>query len=101
MRSGLALRTARPCSGGATFLKPPAVSALMFAALWYGGEASLAAALDWPLSSRSIILWVARDIMLPALWIAAVCGDGFAWRGNEMTVGGPRRETGELQLAEE
>ena len=24
--------------------------------------------------------------LLPALWIAAVCGNGFEWRGNQMDV---------------
>jgi ceramide glucosyltransferase len=73
----------------------------MLAALWYGAEASLAAALDWPLSLRSPLLWVARDLMLPWLWLSALCGDGFAWRGNEMNVRRARGAAGELQLAEE
>ncbi len=79
----------------------PATPVLIFAALWYGAEASLAAALDWPRSPRSIPLWIARDIMLPGLWVAALCGGGFAWRGNEMNVRRARRATAELQLAEE
>ena len=62
-------------------------------------EALLAATLRWPLSVWAIPLWVARDLMLPWLWLAAISGGGFAWRGNEMHV--RRRRAGDLQLAEE
>jgi ceramide glucosyltransferase len=79
----------------------PPLPALMLAALWYGAEASLAAALDWPLSLRSPLLWVARDLMLPWLWVVAMCGNGFDWRGNEMNVRRGRHAAGELQMAEE
>ena len=64
-------------------------SRLAFAVLWYGAEALLAATLRWPLSARSIPLWIARDLMLPWLWLAAISGGGFAWRGNEMHVRAP------------
>jgi ceramide glucosyltransferase len=73
--------------------------AAAFAVFWYGAEALLAATLRWPLSARSIPLWIARDLMLPWLWLAAISGGGFAWRGNEMHV--RRRRPGDLQLAEE
>ena len=33
--------------------------------LWYGAEALLAATLGWPLSWRSLALWILRDLMLP------------------------------------
>ena len=79
----------------------PATPVLLFAALWYGAEAALAAAMDWPLSLRSIPLWIARDIMLPGLFLAALCGGGFAWRGNEMNVARAQLATPDLQLAEE
>ena len=60
----------------------------------------LAAALGWPLSRRSLPLWILRDLMLPVLWLAALCGNGFDWRGNEMTVR-HFRATRDLQLAQE
>jgi ceramide glucosyltransferase len=79
----------------------PLTLALLFALLWYGAEALLAAALGWPLSARSLVLWIGRDLMLPWLWLAAMSGGGFAWRGNEMNVRRPHRAAGKLQLAEE
>jgi hypothetical protein len=31
-----------------------------------------------------------RDLLLPVLWISALLGDDFVWRGNQMTSGGRR-----------
>jgi ceramide glucosyltransferase len=57
---------------------------LCLACLWYGGEALLAFAAKWPLTLRSPLAWIARDLLLPVLWSAAWLGNGFVWRGNEM-----------------
>ena len=62
----------------------PSVGAL--AALWYGGEMLLAAAAGWHLSVRYPLYGLARDLLLPALFVAALRGDDFVWRGNEMQV---------------
>jgi ceramide glucosyltransferase len=56
------------------------------AVAWYGAEAALAKNLGWHYSRRSPLAWILRDLSLPALWIAAVCGSGFEWRGNQMNV---------------
>ncbi len=56
------------------------------AALWYGAEAALAWIAGWHFSWRSPAAWLARDLLLPALWIEGLVGDGFTWRGNDMTV---------------
>lgn len=74
-------------------------SMLAFAVLWYGAEMLLALALRWPLSLRSPLLWILRDLMLPGLWVAAMSGRAFAWRGNAMDVRAVRRGSGGLQLA--
>jgi hypothetical protein len=36
---------------------------------WYGAEAALARAFGWPLRARSPLFWVARDLLLPVLWL--------------------------------
>jgi ceramide glucosyltransferase len=46
----------------------------------------LAAAAGWHLSARYPFYCVARDLLLPVLFVNAMRGDGFVWRGNEMQV---------------
>ena len=56
------------------------------AVVWYGAEAVLAFAAGWPLSWRSPLAWIARDLMLPALFAQAWTGHAIVWRGNAMSV---------------
>jgi ceramide glucosyltransferase len=71
----------------------PILSAGLFGALWYGGEMLLAVAADWPVSPLSSLYGLTRDLLLPVLFISALHGNDFVWRGNEMQVGRmrPRR----------
>jgi len=64
----------------------PMASAGIFGALWYGGEMWLAAVAGWPLSVFTPLYGLARDLLLPMLFIRALRGNGFVWRGNEMRV---------------
>ncbi len=64
----------------------PWVSALLAALFWYAIEAMLAVVAGWPLSWRSPPAWIARDVLLPALWGQAWMGDNFVWRGKAMSV---------------
>ena len=75
--------------------------AFALVALWYGAECALAWVLRWPLSWRAPLLAVMRDVMLPPLWIGAVTGNEFVWRGNAMNIAKPDDDAAELQLAEE
>ena len=52
--------------------------------VWFGSEALLARAAGWHLSVLSPLAWVARDLMLPVLWVQAWLGNSFSWRGNDM-----------------
>ncbi|MFA5901958.1 MAG: ceramide glucosyltransferase [Hyphomicrobium sp.] len=61
---------------------PGIVAAL--ALVWYGCEAALARAAGWHLSALSPLAWIARDVMLPILWVQAWLGNSFSWRGNDM-----------------
>lgn len=54
------------------------------AVAWYGSEALLALAAGWHVSLLSPLAWMARDAMLPVLWVQAWLGNSFNWRGNDM-----------------
>ena len=62
----------------------PFISA--FAPLWYGSEMALAAASGWHVSPLHPLYGLIRDLMLPALFVAALRGNDFIWRGNAMQV---------------
>ncbi len=65
---------------------PPTLSVAGLGAVWYGSEMLLAAAAGWHLSPRYPLCCLARDLLLPVLFVNAMRGDGFVWRGNEMQV---------------
>lgn len=67
-----------------TFDLPPLGIAAAMLIVWLGAEARLAAAAGWHLSWRSPFAWIARDLMIPALWLMALVGSRLEWRGNEM-----------------
>ena len=54
--------------------------------VWYAAELSLAAGCGWPLSPATLPALVARDLLLPALWVGAFTGSSFTWQGNAMTM---------------
>jgi ceramide glucosyltransferase len=59
--------------------------------IWFGAERALAESAGWHRSLRLAVALLVRDLLLPVLWIGALLGTDFVWRGNEMTVGGRRR----------
>jgi ceramide glucosyltransferase len=65
---------------------PVALSAVAFAAFWYGAEMLLAAAADWHVPVLYPLYGLGRDLLLPALFVAALQGNDFVWRGNQMKV---------------
>jgi ceramide glucosyltransferase len=58
----------------------------IFGALWYAGEMLLARAAGWHVTAYYPLYGLARDIILPALYIGAFMGNDFVWRGNAMQV---------------
>jgi ceramide glucosyltransferase len=64
----------------------PMLAVTSLAVLWYGGETSLAAVAGWHLSAFYPLYCLARDFTLPILFVKALRGDDFVWRGNEMQV---------------
>jgi ceramide glucosyltransferase len=65
---------------------PPVLSVVALAVLWYSAEMLLAAMAGWHRSARYPFICLARDLLLPVLFISALRGDDFIWRGNEMQV---------------
>ena len=64
-----------------------ALHRLTFGAFWYGAEMLLAAAAG--LARRRVLYplyGLGRDLLLPALFVRALLGNDFVWRGNEMQV---------------
>jgi ceramide glucosyltransferase len=84
--SGGVLPTIAVAFLAAQFDWPVALSAAAYAAFWYGGEMLLAAAADWDVPLLYPLYGITRDLLLPALFVAALEGNGFVWRGNEMQV---------------
>ncbi|SLN48301.1 hypothetical protein AQS8620_02017 [Aquimixticola soesokkakensis] len=68
----------------------PLVLAVLFILVWYGSEWALAAVAGWPCGPKDRVAWVARDLLLPAIWGAGYAGRSFEWRGNAMGAG-PQR----------
>lgn len=54
--------------------------------VWYGAEALLASAFGWPLRLRSPLFWIARDLLLPVLWIRGWAVRRYEWRGHAVDV---------------
>lgn len=65
---------------------PPAETALVLGAVWYGAEALLTFACGWHFSRWSLPMWLLRDVLLPVLWLEAWTGKSITWRGNDIPV---------------
>ena len=68
------------------FALPIALCVGTFAALWYGSEMLLGAAAGWHVPMLYPLYGLARDLLLPVLFVSALCGNDFIWRGNDMQV---------------
>jgi ceramide glucosyltransferase len=65
---------------------PVALCVTGFAAIWYGSEMAFAAAAGWHVSMLYPVHGLIRDLILPALFVGALRGNDFVWRGNAMAV---------------
>ena len=84
LAGGLFPLAAIVCAAGWAGYSMPAAAAA-FIAFWYGAEMLLAHIAGWPVSWRAPLVAMARDAMLPFLWIAAWTGSEFVWRGTQMS----------------
>lgn len=63
----------------------PTLPAAGLVIAWYAAEGALARSAGWHLTIRSPLAWMARDALLPALWIGAIAGSAMTWRGTDLT----------------
>jgi ceramide glucosyltransferase len=59
---------------------------LAYGAFWYGGEMLLSAAAGWHVAAAYPLYGLLRDLLIPVLFVRALQGNGFVWRGNAMEV---------------
>lgn len=78
----LILVLAAAAQGG---LSLPLVGAGALVAAWLP-EIALAALMGWHLSPRTVAALMARDLMMPAVWLRGWVGAAVDWRGNAMTI---------------
>jgi ceramide glucosyltransferase len=64
----------------------PALGVGVMGAIWYGAEMVLAAGAEWHLPLLYPLYGLMRDLSLPVLFVSALGGSDFVWRGNEMQV---------------
>lgn len=76
-----ALVAAASIAGGIT----AAIAAAIVAAT-YAAEALLAKVMGWPLAALSLPAWIARDLVLPVVWLRGVFTDQYEWRGNTVAI---------------
>jgi ceramide glucosyltransferase len=86
--AGLAVPLAAGVLAASILDLPELPTALLYIAIWLGSEYGLAATAGWPLSWRSPLLWLLRDLLLPVLWAQSWLGNELSWRGNDMSVAG-------------
>ncbi len=70
----------------AAFVSP--VLGLGAALVWYGAELALTAASGWPVGPWTLPAAMARDALLPWLWVQGLASDRFEWRGAALSVDG-------------
>lgn len=80
-------------AGGAAALLgwPVAGSVIGYLALWWGAECLVAAVCRWPLTWQTPIALCIRDLLMPAIWVGALTGSSFTWKGNAVVMEDRRR----------
>jgi ceramide glucosyltransferase len=61
------------------------VAVLSLCVVWLMVEAVLARAVGWHFTGRTVAALLMRDLLLPALWVAAWLGNDYVWRGTRVT----------------
>lgn len=80
--------------GGLTALGAiPVVVAGAAVFVWYGAQWVVAWRAGWPGSAMQAAAWLLRDLLIPAIWVAAQVSRGFVWRGHKMGLPTPQTTT--------
>lgn len=79
-----------------TYDSDPLAAAGITSLIWYGGEVALSVARTWPLTWRSPVAMVVRDLMLPMVWAKGWTRAAYRWRGRIIapTSAGAKRSDG-------
>jgi ceramide glucosyltransferase len=85
----LIIGSALPCLALAIVVSPygllaAAAAITLLSMVWSGAEAALARTLGWRFTARTAAALLVRDLLLPALWIAAWLGADYVWRGTHV-----------------
>ena len=62
----------------------PALAVPAMATIWYGLEWAVAVRAGWPASAMEVPVWILRDALIPAVWLAAFRSRGFVWRSTRV-----------------
>jgi ceramide glucosyltransferase len=84
--TGLLVPLIAACLTSIEWGMPVWVALIVLPTIWYGCEILLARIAGWPLSWRSPLAFILRDLMLPLLYVSAWTGSQFEWRGNRIDV---------------
>ncbi|WP_431280826.1 ceramide glucosyltransferase [Humitalea sp. 24SJ18S-53] len=84
--SGAAVPLLAGCGAAAAAGTSVTGAAVAVLAVFYGAEALLARAKGWHMSWAWAAALPVRDIIIPAMWVAAWTGAQVVWRGNRMNV---------------
>ncbi len=88
------------CALGVTLAgRMPAIGLVAYVAAWYGLEAMLVVAGRFPISVRMPLAWLARDALLPVIWVVGWVGNRFEWRGTAMDAAAPTDGTPPMRKA--
>lgn len=68
----------------------PAVSMTAAFVIWYAIEWFTARRAGWETSVAAVPVWILRDMLIPAIWLAAFGSRSFVWRGTKV---GPENRT--------
>ncbi|WGF88540.1 ceramide glucosyltransferase [Marinivivus vitaminiproducens] len=81
----------------------PPLALPLLVVLWYAAELAFSRLFRWPASPGLVGALLARDLLLPLLWLAAMLGRGYTWRGNVVRLEDPDADpaiaTGDEQRA--
>lgn len=76
-------------AAGASLLgNGPMILPAAFALLWYGAEFALARGAGWSAGWRDVAVLALRDLLIPAIWTAALLNRTVLWRGTRIQPSG-------------
>ena len=95
---GTLIPTLTAAAAAAALGWPVTATTLAYVGVWYAAEMATAAACRWPLGWTTPLALLARDVMMPMIWVGAFTGRSFTWKGTAMKMEErPRRPIAETE----